>query len=101
MASPGQPPATAITPKKNVESKGSNQGAPVTNDIDGDDDVDGGKGGGAGRGRWGEELEAAMAAGAVVAEEAGGTGGGLMSRMALESVGLLVEGLSGQQVIFY
>ena len=44
-------------------------------------------------------MDAAAAAGAAVAEEAGVSGGDLVSRMALESVGLLVEGLVGQQVI--
>lgn len=43
------------------------------------------------------EMDAAAAAGAAVTEEAGVSGDGLMSRMALESVGLLVEGLAGQR----
>ena len=43
------------------------------------------------------ETDAAAAAGAAVAEESGVSGDGLMSRMALESVGLLVEGLAGGQ----
>ena len=47
---------------------------------------------------WAGEVEAAAAAGALLAEEAGVTGTGLMSRIALESLGLLVEGLVGQQV---
>lgn len=42
------------------------------------------------------EMDAAAAAGAAAAEEAGVSGDGLMSRMALEAVGLLVEGLAGQ-----
>lgn len=46
---------------------------------------------------WEEEMQAAAAAGAAVAEEAGVPGDGLMSRLALESLGLLVEGLAGQQ----
>lgn len=44
------------------------------------------------------EMEKAAAAGARAAEECGSTGEELMSRMALEAVGLLVEGLAGQQV---
>lgn len=58
------------------------------------------EGGGAGGDRgWlvAGEMDAAAAAGAAVAEEAGLTGDGLMSRMALEAVGLLVEGLAGQK----
>lgn len=50
---------------------------------------------------WGAEVDAAAAAGAAVAEEAGVSGDALVSRMALESVGLLVEGLVGQQVIVF
>lgn len=45
-----------------------------------------------------KEMEAAAAAGAATAAEYGSTGEELVSRMALESVGLLVEGLAGQQV---
>lgn len=44
------------------------------------------------------EMEAAAAAGEATAAEYGSTGEELVSRMALESVGLLVEGLAGQQV---
>lgn len=48
--------------------------------------------------RWWEgEMQAAAAAGAAGAEEAGVPGDGLMSRLALESLGLLVEGLAGHQ----
>lgn len=44
------------------------------------------------------EMEVAAAAGADAAAECGITGEELVSRMALESIGLLVEGLAGQQV---
>lgn len=47
---------------------------------------------------WAQEVNAAVASGGAVAEEAGSTGDGLVSRMALESLGLLVEGLAGQEV---
>lgn len=61
--------------------------------------VDGDGLGWEGRG-WEADMIAAAAAGAAVAEEGGSSGETLMSRMALEALGLLVEGLAGQQVIF-
>lgn len=53
---------------------------------------------GAGRG-WEAEVEAAAAIGAALAAQCGSIGDELVSRMALEAVGLLVEGFVGQQVI--
>lgn len=50
--------------------------------------------------RWEADMIAAAAAGAAAAEEGGSSGETLISRMALEALGLLVEGLAGQQVIF-
>lgn len=57
-----------------------------------------GLGAGMGQRSWEAEVEAAAAAGTAVAEECGVTGDELVSRMALEAIGLLIEGLVGQQV---
>lgn len=55
----------------------------------------------AGRGRvWEGDVESAADAGAAIAEECDSSGEPLLSRMALESMGLLVEGLAGQQVCY-
>lgn len=61
--------------------------------------VDGGDSLGWGGSEWEADMITAAAAGAAAAEESGSSGEPLVSRMALEALGLLVEGLAGKQVI--
>ncbi len=79
----------AVSAENNGDGTATRQQGPAAGRIGGHDGEPG---------WWLEgEVGTAAAAGAAAAEEAGVLGDGLMSRMALEAVGLLVEGLAGQR----
>lgn len=106
--SPAVAPASAATGVPEVGAAGNRAavGSGHVSSVEGSlrpDDVDGsGRNSGAAveddRVVKKTDMEAAAAAGAAVAGECGSTGDQLVSRVALEALGLLVEGLATHQV---